>query len=107
MLIGTDQIDYKELYKRVNNPEELVTYVETLVPVWANHIHAIVYNQRYFTAVQIRNMLQIPYKTREACTDALLDGISINGVMNGFVPITDVIEQCDKEALIAALTGGD
>lgn len=107
MLIGTDQIDYTELYKRANKPEELVSYVDNLVPVWASHIQAIVYNQRYFVAVQIRNMLQIPYKTREACTDMLLTNISINGVMNGFVPITDILEQCDKTALIAAFTEGD
>ena len=106
MLIGTNQIDYTEIYKRANTPEDLVLYVESLVPIWANHIQAIVYNQRYYTAVIIRNMLQIPYKTREACTNALLEGISINGVMNGFIPITDIIDHCNKDALIAAITEG-
>lgn len=107
MLVGTTDVNSTELRKYVNFPEKLVTYTEELVPVWARHMTCLLENQRYYVAVLLRNMIQIPYKTRESCIEALLSNISISGVMGTFIPITDIIEFCDKEMLIKALSQDD
>lgn len=100
MLVGTTTLDYKELKRFQDTPEELVYYVDSLVPIWARHIKGVVHNQRYFVAVHLRNVLSIPYKTRMAMVDVLIRDVTLTGIMSGFTSIMDIVESCDKDSLI-------
>ena len=103
MIVGTTNIDYSILKSFVGKPEDLVAYVESLVPTWARHIPAIVYNQRFYIAIHLRKVLTIPYKPRMELVNALVKDINIQGVMSNFTAITDIISVCDKTALVEML----
>lgn len=100
MLVGTTNINYKELKTFANNPQDLVYYVDNLVPIWARHIKGITDNQRYFVAIHLRDVLSLPYKTRMSMVDVLVKDITLTGVMSGFTSITDIVDACDKDSLI-------
>ncbi len=103
MLIGSEALDYAVIRSLAFDTAGLVAYVESLVPTWARHIPQIKMNQRYYAAVHIRNMLQIPFQTRRQMYSALLDGCSIHGIVSNFVPISQLFELCDVDALIQML----
>lgn len=103
MLIFKTDIDSAFIKQNQTEPDIIVDYAISLVPTWAVHIRGIVDNQRYYVAVKVRNMLTIPYKTRENITRALIDGISLFGMLNDFVTLDEVLQLCDKEKLVEAL----
>ena len=69
MLVGSTNIDYRTLKSFAGKPEELVTYVENMVPVWARHIKCLSHNQRFYVAIHLRSVLTLPYKTRMELVD--------------------------------------
>lgn len=99
MIVGTTNLNYDELKTYVNKPQELPAYCENLVPLWARHIEPIVLNQRYYVAINIRNMLSIPYKQRMEMLEPLLKGLTVKGVISSFTSIAEIINVCDKKAL--------
>ena len=103
MIIGTQVVKTDELLVYVDNPTGLVAFVEDLVPVWARHISCLAHNQRFYTAIHLRNVLTLPYKVRMSMATTLLSGIQVRGIMSSFTPITDILDICDKEALIKML----
>lgn len=103
MLVGTTNIDYGTIKEFANQPEDLVRYVENHIPVWARHIPCLAHNQRFYVALHLRNVLTLPFKTRKEMTDALIDGINIRGLMSSFTSITDILDACDKDALLQML----
>ena len=103
MVIGESKIDYDVLKSFIGRPAELVVYVESLVPKWARHVPSITYNQRFYVAIHLRAVLTIPYKQRMELVDALVDGISIHGIMSSFTPIEDIINVCNKDDLVEML----
>lgn len=103
MIVGTTKLDYKSLKRFVGRPEELLVYTDNLVPKWARHIESIVLNQRYYVAIHLRNVLSIPYKQRMQLVEHLLSSVTLQGVTSEFVAITEIVDSCDKEALIKML----
>lgn len=103
MLVFTMSIDTGYIKQHQMDPNSIVDYAISLVPNWAAHIRGIVDNQRYYVAVKVRNMLTLPYKTREAITTALITNISLFGMLNDFVALDEVLALCDKERLVDAL----
>lgn len=103
MIIGSDRIDYKTLLCFRYNQKGLVNYAESLVPIWLRHIRPIVDNQRYYVAIHVRNLKSVPYKEREVMINALVDGIRLQGAMNCFFTVTELLNACDLKSLIAML----
>ena len=103
MVVGTTNIDYEVLKKFVGRPQDLILYVEDMVPTWARHINGITYNQRFYVAIHLRRVLTIPYKAKMELVNALVEGGTITGIINGFTPITDIVDMCDKHALAEML----
>ena len=99
MVIGSANLDYEVLKKFVGRPADLLTYVDAMVPTWARHIKGITYNQRFYVAIHLRGILTLPYKQRMELVNALVEGVTIQGIINGFTPITDIVDLCDKQAL--------
>lgn len=107
MIIGSSKLDFELLKSFEGKPKELVTYVDSLVPTWASHISGIVDNQRFYTALYVRKLLTIPYKSRMELVDALVDSIRISGVISQFTPIEDLVNSCDKNKLVTLLKEGN
>ena len=103
MVIGTKDLNYDIIRTFVNHPEDLPSYSDSLVPIWAQHITAIINNQRYYTAIMVRNMLTIPFKERKLMVDYLIKGITLVGVVTDFVCIEDIIKACNEEELLRVL----
>ena len=107
MIIGTAVIDYEKLKSFEGRPEELITYVESLVPVWAKHIDGIVDNQKFYIAIHLRKVLTLSYKPRMELVEALTNSINIHGVISQFTPIDELVSSCDKEKLALLLKEGN
>lgn len=103
MLVAVIDIDTEFIKQHQMEPESIVRYAVSLVPSWAVHIRGIVDNQRYYVAVRVRNMLTIAYKTREAITNALIREISLYGMLNDFITLDELLDECDKTKLSEAL----
>lgn len=103
MIVATTEINNDYIKQHQTDPESIVEYATSLVPAWAAHIRGITDNQRYYVAVKVRNMLTIAYKTREAICNALIDGVSLFGMLNDFVTLDELLDMCDKDKLAEAL----
>lgn len=103
MIVGNLNLDYTEIKKFVNHPQDIVAYCDNTIPVWCKHITPIVMNQRYYMAIHIRDMLTLPFKVRSALVETLIKDVTITGVMSHFISIYDVLEACDKEKFTRVL----
>lgn len=103
MLISTRNIDYDIVTKCVGRPDSLVTYANSLVPIWAHHVNGLVDNQRYYLALHVRKLLNIPYKRRKELYEALVNGISLTGVMTQFITLDELFSFCNMSDLIHVL----
>lgn len=103
MIVGDAKINYGLIHRYIQEPQLLVRMVQDTVPTWCRHREEIVNNQRYMYAVYIRNLLNIPYKLRKDATFALIQNINITGMTTAFIPITEVVDACDKQALLRML----
>lgn len=103
MLIGAKDLNLEYIKQHQTEPDSILDYAVSLVPDWAVHIRGIVGNQRYYVAVKVRNILTIPYKTRETITNKLIDGISLYGMINDFVSLDELLSECNTEKLVDAL----
>lgn len=99
MIVGTTYIDYEVLKSFVGRPQDLVVYVENLVPSWARHIKCLTQNQRFYVAIHLRGVLTIPYQVRMELVNALIEGISVRGIISSFTSITEIVDVCNKDAL--------
>lgn len=105
MLVGTTHVDHEKIKKFIGNPSGIVTYVETLVPLWARHIPGIIDNQRYYVAIHVRKLISIPYKLRMELANALINNIRLHGMVSEFISIKEVIDQCNQQALCEMVKG--
>lgn len=100
MVVGDLKLNYDVIKTFLNHPEDIVAYCESCIPVWAQHIQQLKFNQRYYMAIHIRDLKNIPFRDRQALVEPLIKGITLVGVMSSFTSITDIIEACDKETLL-------
>lgn len=106
MVVGTTYIDYNKVSSFVGHPNQFVDWVDSLVPKWAQHIAGLKDNQRYYMAIHVRKVISIPYVQRMQLIEPLIDGIHVCGSVDGFISITDILSDCNKELLIAAIKDG-
>ena len=107
MIIATKEINMAEIRKYINDLESLVYYVESLVPRWIAHNEYIIANQRFYTAVTLRNTLTITYQQRNDAAEILVKGIHIFGNPTTVTTIADILSLCDKQALIEMIKNGN
>lgn len=100
MVVGSCNLDFKELKRNMSTPSRIVEYSDSLVPIWAKHVKGIIDNQRYFVALNIRKMTSIPYAKRKSLTNALTYNIRITGVSSAVTSISDMVDNCDKALLV-------
>ena len=103
MLIATDELNFTELLGYQNDPGALRSYVESLVPAWASNIPGIYDNQRFYVAVKLRNTISLPYKTRLAMANSLIENTHLRGLMSNFVTLDTMLKSCDTDILCKLL----
>lgn len=103
MIVGTTSIDYEVLKQFAGRPDDLVIYVEGLVPSWARHLPQITNNQRFYVAAHLRGVLTLPYPVRMELVNALVNGITVSGIISSFTSIHDIISACDKNMLTSLI----
>lgn len=97
MLVGTKQINSSELRKACKLGEDLVKYAMDLVPPPMRHIQAVVSNQKYLVALNVRNIIAIPWKQRKELCEYLLNGVYIKGVVDTIYDYKDILTEIDAE----------
>jgi uncharacterized protein (DUF488 family) len=103
MVIGKKDIDYEKLRMSLGNSTSIVQYAIDMVPRCIRHVEPIVFNQRYYVALMLRELNSIPYETRKQRCEDLLKGISISGVINNIVDFEDILLCVDMDQLIQFL----
>lgn len=104
MIIYIRDLDYKEVDALVNVPERLRKYARELVPEWAKCFPGIIDNQCFYVAIQVRSLLNIPYKVRKAAVDCLCENIALSGLTTECITVREVLAACNMESLRAILS---
>ena len=99
MIIYTRDLDFNKVCTIVNSHGNLVRYVENLVPTWARCFPHIVDNQRYYVAMQLRSILQVPFKVRKAYVEELCNGLSLRGLTTVCITVSEVLAVCNMDSL--------
>lgn len=103
MIIGCKVVDIPSLKRACVSVDRLVTYATELVPTPLQHLTQIVDNQKYFVALQVRQLQSLPWRKRKELCEGLLSGIRIKGMPDGFYDYTDILLAIDKEAFVRYL----
>ena len=103
MIIYTRTVDWDSLKVLWNYPDRAVSYVESLIPLWARCFPHIVDNQRFYHAIQIRGYISVAYKLRTPVVNELVKDIRLFGLCGEFLTVDELLQECDRESLIKSL----
>ena len=107
MLVGTTNIDTNELSKHCNSAEDLIAYSDSLVPSYFRGVREIVNNQRYYTAVILRNFYKNDYNKWHPLCNALLTGVRVVGSLTDIYTCKDLLQECDAHMIYKFLDKTD
>lgn len=89
MVVGSN-VDRNRLMRASSSLESLIEYSDNLVPSCLRHIPELLQNQRYFVAIELRNIKSIPFSKRNELANALLKGIYVSGTFDEIIFIDEV-----------------
>ena len=98
MIIGSKDVDYSALKAACYSERTLLEFTINLVPTPLRHITAIVDNQKYFVALQVRAIQSMSWHKRKNLCESLLKGARIMGVPDSFYDYSDILLAIDREA---------
>lgn len=96
MVVGSD-VDTRKLIKASKSLEALIEYSDSLVPKCLRHIKELLYNQRYYVAIELRNIQSIDFYKRTELANKLIEDIYISGTFNEVIFITEVFAYADMD----------
>lgn len=82
MLVGKADVNIRELVVRCKKEEELLNYMDSLVPEGFRHIRAIVDNQRYICCLYIRASKVIPWDVKKDLLNNIMSKLTVVGYTN-------------------------
>jgi len=97
MVVGCKNIEFSELKQACKSSETLKQYALDLVPTPLRHIQAIVDNQKYFVALQVRTIQSLPWQTKKTLCESLLCGARVKGVADVIYDYSDILRAIDSE----------
>lgn len=103
MVIGTKSVDNSSILQHMNGLEAVRNFSDSLVPKCLQHVEAIMYNQRYYMALRIRQLKGVSYDTRKFYSEGLLQGIYVTGTLNSISDFYDILLSIDVPKLIEML----
>lgn len=95
MIVGTKHL-VDGLRENLN---DLESYAISLVPPALRHVQSIVDNQKYLIALEVRNMLSIPFKRRQMLYEQLLQGVRVTGSATEMYDLEDLLDVVDLQKL--------
>lgn len=98
MIIGTKDVNFSALKQACRDEESLRRFVSNLVPSPIAHIPAIVDNQKYFVALQVRSIQSLSWQKRKSLCESLLKGVRVKGVPDSFYDYNDLLLAIDSTA---------
>lgn len=98
MVVGCKDLDFSAMKRACRSPDALKAYALEIVPTPLRHIRAIIDNQKYLVALQVRGVASIPWQRRKALCEALLDGAYIRGVPDAVYDYNDLLQIIDVSA---------
>lgn len=98
MIVGCKDIDFAALKRACRSETSLVRFVVDLVPTPLQHIPAIVDNQKYLVALQVRTIQSFAWQKRKDLCEALLQGVRIKGVSDTLYDYSDILLAIDSRA---------
>ena len=103
MLVGMTNIDTSKLPDACKSVEKIIAFSDSLVPPYFSHRKEIIDNQRYITAVAVRNLYANDYnKWKPLCT-GLLEGVRVTGSVNDLYSCDELLRACDTKAILTFL----
>lgn len=96
MVVGSE-IDTRKLIRASSSLEELKKYSDGLVPKCLRHIKELIYNQRYYVAIELRNVKSLDFYKRNEMANKLIEDIYISGTFNEVVFISEVLAYADMD----------
>lgn len=94
MVVGTKNVDIKELEARLDDIGELLRYVRSLVPAMVRKNKQIVDNQMYLAACYLRRGKADYYK-RQKAIQALTEHITVTGLVDAVTEFSDILNEAD------------
>lgn len=98
MVVGCKDLDFAATKRACKSAETLRAYALDTVPTPLRHIQAIVDNQKYLIALQVRAISSISWQQRKALCEALLEGVFIRGVPDAVYDYNDLLQAIDVSA---------
>lgn len=99
MIVGTANINIDELLKHVLDEQELIDYIDSLIPPLFREVEKIRMNQRYLCAMQIRNSLAIEWGKKKEVAEFLESDIEVTGYTDSLLEIEAIYDGCNHEKL--------
>lgn len=105
MVVGSN-VDRNKLIRASSSVEELKRYSDSLVPSCLRHITSLVYNQRYYVAIEVRNIKSIEFHKRTELANELLKDIYISGTFDEIVFIEEVFAYANMDLVFQYIFKG-
>ena len=102
MIVGNTQIDNSKLLS-CRDVQALRDYALSLVPPYVRHIPAILDNQKWLVAVNLRKCKNIAFYKRTELANQLLTDVEITGDITTIISIDDCIRTSDIDYLMYLL----
>lgn len=103
MIIGEKNLNIDELKVALKTRATLNKYIMSKVPRILQHHQQIVENQKYLTALHIRNMKELNFNHRMNIVNEMIEEVSINGAINTLYDLEDIIASVDFDLLLKSL----
>lgn len=97
MIVGCKDIKFADLKRACVNDETLIKFAVGLVPTPLQHLPAIVDNQKYLVALQVRTIQSLPWKRKKDLCESLLQGVKVKGVPDTIYDYADILLAIDSE----------
>lgn len=98
MIVGCKDIDFTELKRACRSISALRDLALDLVPTPLRHIPAVLDNQKYLIALQVRSVQSFTWQKRKSLCEAILEGVRIKGVPDVFYDYDDILQSIDRDA---------
>lgn len=98
MVVGND-IDRVSLVRASSSLERLEAYCVSLVPKCLRHIDALINNQKYFVALELRNIKTIEFKKRNKLANELIKDIYVSGTFDEVIFVSELFQYANMDTV--------
>lgn len=98
MLVGCRSIPSEQIQEALT-VSQLKRLAVNSVPLLFRHIPAIVNNQKYLLALEVRKMYKGDYNKWHPLCTGLLEGVTVTGSVHDIYTCYDLLQECDMSII--------